>query len=260
MKLDEVVVVMVRPRGSRNVGMAARAIANHGLAGLVLVAPAAFDPDQARWMAPGAHDVVDAARIVATVEDAVADRRLVVGTTARRRRFRWPVWSPAQLADQVLDGHGPAAILFGPEHSGLSNDDLACCHGLLSLPTTDTSSLNLAQAITVTAHALRTRLAERRADPLPPPSSATTGTVAGLADDATDVLRRGGYLAGRSAEQVRGTLFRMLARVDVTRAEAGVLRGMLRQVRWTLEHPAEVLQRRSAPPPAGAGGAPSDDG
>ncbi len=237
MRLQDVRVVMVRPRGPANVGMAARAIANHGLGGLTLVAPAAFDPDEARWKAPGARDVVDDARIVATVADAVADARLVVGTTARRRRWDWPIWSPAQLADDVLARQGPAAILFGPEDAGLSNDDLATCHALLTLPTGDTSSLNLAQAITVTAHALRARLAEVEADPPQPAAMATVGHLARVGDDALSLLRDSGYLAGRSEEQVQGTLFRLLGRIDPTQAEAAMLSGMLAQLRWALDNP-----------------------
>ncbi|RME22923.1 MAG: hypothetical protein D6798_14630 [Deltaproteobacteria bacterium] len=236
MDLADIAVVMVRPRGSRNIGIAARAIANHGLGALVLVAPAAFDPDEARWNAPGAHDVVNGAIIVPTVADAVGASRLVVGTTARTRRLRWPVWTPGQLADAVRVGPGPASILFGPEHTGLSNDDLAWCHALLRLPTTEASSLNLAQAITVTAHALRDRVASTPSGPVAPPTSAPTAMVARIAEDATTVLGRSGYLAGRSAAQVRGTLFRMLARLGITHAEAAMLRGMLSQVRWALEH------------------------
>lgn len=239
MQLDQVRIVMVRPRGPANVGMAARAIANHGLGGLVLVAPACFDPDEARWKAPGAHEVIDQARIVATVDEAVADARLVVATTARRRRWGWPVWSPAELAQQVAEASGPAAVLFGPEDAGLANEDLARCHALLTLPTSEHSSLNLAQAITVTAHALRAGAPAPEDAPRPAPEGPPVALLSDLTDNALEVLRLGGYLRGRSEEQVQSTLFRLLSRLDASRAEAGMLNGMLAQVRWTLEHPSE---------------------
>ncbi|MCB9780155.1 MAG: tRNA (cytosine(32)/uridine(32)-2'-O)-methyltransferase TrmJ [Alphaproteobacteria bacterium] len=237
MDLTDVRIVMVRPHGPANVGMAARAIANHGLGGLVLVAPACFDPDQARWRAPGAHHVIDEARIVATVDEAVADAKLVVATTARRRRWPWPVWGPAELGAQIQDQPGPAAILFGPEPSGLENDDLKACRALLTLPTGDHSSLNLAQAITVTAHALRARWSEDHADPLPPRKHAPTALLSALSDDALAVLARSGYLRSRSPEQVRATVQTLLARLAPDHSEAGMLRGWAAHARWALEHP-----------------------
>lgn len=237
MELSQVTVVLVRPRGPANVGMAARAVANHGLAGLTLVAPQAFDPDEARWRGPGATHIIDRARIVASVPEAVADARLVVGATARPRRWEWPVWTPSALADNVLDRHGPAAILFGPEDAGLSNDDLEPCTAVLTLPTGATSSLNLAQAVTVTAHALRVRLAERRAGPLPAHVPASAELLRAVTDQAEIVLELGGYLRGRSRQQIRGTLVRMLDRLGPDRSTAAILAGMVRQVRWTLTHP-----------------------
>lgn len=239
MELSQVHVVLVRPRGPANVGMVARGIANHGLGGLVLVAPPAFDPDEARWRAPGATQVIDQAHIVSTVAEAVAQSRLVVGTTARRRRWRWPVWSPGELAERVLEQEGPAVLLFGPEDAGLSSEDLAGCHALLTLPTGPASSLNLAQAVTVTAHALRTRLAESQADALPPRRAATAARLQALREETEAVLELGGYLRGHSPEQLRVTLQALLARLSPDGAEAGMLQGMVHKVRWTLEHPGE---------------------
>lgn len=239
MLLSEIQVVLVRPRGPANVGVVARAVANHGLGGLVLVAPAAFDPDEARWKAPGAHEIIDRARIVATVDQAVAEARLVVGTTARKRRWDWPVWDPAALAVEVQARPGPACLLFGPEDTGLSNEDLEPCHAVLTLPTGAASSLNLAQAVTVTAHALRSQLAALPASAPVSSLPAHTGLLRAIVAQAETVLERGGYLRGRSAEQVRGTLLRLLARLGPDAAEAGMLHGMLAHVRWSLEHPGE---------------------
>lgn len=237
MRLDQVRVVMVRPRGPANVGIAARAIANHGLAGLTLVAPEAFDPEEARWNAPGAHAVIDQARFVASVDEAVAEATLVVAATARRRRFDWPVWGPPELAREVEARPGPAALLFGPEHTGLANEDLRRCHALFTLPTGSHSSLNLAQAITVSCHALRVRAAEDT--PAPRRPAAAAALLAELSDNGLQALRAGGYLEGRSEDQVRSTLFRLLDRLAPDQEEAGRLNGMLAQVLWTLEHPQD---------------------
>ncbi len=228
--LEQVRIVLVRPRQPKNVGVVARAIANHGIGGLTLVAPAAFDPEVARWAAPGATDVIDGATITATVAAAVADSTRVIGTTRRRRRWEWPIWGPAELVSAVLGAPGPTALLFGPEDSGLSNDDLGMCQALLRLPTSERGSLNLAQAVTVCCAALRAGDGPR--GPSAPDVAVPIGLQAALIDDAMGLLLQAGYLRGRPAQQVRGLLTRMLGRTDVV--EAGALRSMVRNVQHLL--------------------------
>ena len=257
MGLEQLFIVLVRPRQSGNIGAAARAVANHGLGGLVLVDPPAFDPDRARWMAPGAHDVVNAARIVGSVEEAVAPARLVIGTTARRRRWDWPVWGPDEVAAEVFGDPAPTAILFGPEDAGLSNEDLSLCHAALSLPTAEHASLNLAQAVTVTCAGLLAHARGRGAAPDVPtrqiPRRGEDGRAAwpsaepGLRADAAPVAQQAaavaeavalleevGYLDSRAPEQVQGTLHRLLGRANPTPREVNVLRGMAAALRYAL--------------------------
>ena len=87
-QLASVHIVLVAPRSAGNIGGAARAMANNGLGRLVLVAPPAFDPDRARWMAPGVHERIDSALIVGSVAEAIdsLDVVRVVGTSARAKR------------------------------------------------------------------------------------------------------------------------------------------------------------------------------
>ena len=89
------------------------------------------------------------AAIVATVEQAVTDCALVVGTTSRERRFGWPVMGPAELMPRLDETPGELAIVFGPEDTGLSNEDLRLCDILLRLPTSTHPSLNLSMAASV---------------------------------------------------------------------------------------------------------------
>lgn len=237
MALSRVWVVLVRPRGPINIGMSARAIANHGLGGLVLVDPRAFDPEEARWHAPGGREIIDQARIVGSVDEAVAEAGLVVGTTARRRRFDWPVWTSDQLPAEVFGQAGQTCLLFGPEDAGLSNEDLEPCHALFTLPTGASSSLNLAQAVTVTCHLLRRHLALLDPPAIPEVDEAPVGLLRALTGRAEEILRLSGYLRGRSPEQVRGTLFRLLGRLHPQRGEAAMMTGMVEHLRWTLMNP-----------------------
>ena len=235
--LAHVTVVLVRPQQNGNVGAAARAIANHGLGGLVLVDPPAFDPDEARWMAPHARHVVDAARIVGSVAEAVADRVRVVGTSGRARTAGTPVWSPETLAAQVCADPTPTAVLFGPEDAGLSNADLERCTAVLGLPTsTEQPSLNLGQAVTVTGSWLYARAQAARPDSSPPAPTAPAPQAlrdAAVAD-ALGVLDAVGYLRSRSPSQVRATLHQALAHLAHDARYLAVLRGMLKPVRHAL--------------------------
>lgn len=235
--LGRVRVVLVRPQQHGNVGVAARAVAKHGLGGLTLVAPPAFDPERCRWRAAGGEAVIDAARFAATVGEAVAESELVVGTSARSRRIRWQVWSPADLARAVVEEgrlQVPTAILFGPEDFGLSNDDLARCDAVVALPTEGGSSLNLGQAVAVVCSALlqSARGAAFAGTPPAPRRAAPAGLLDLAVDDAMEILARTGYLSTRSPVEARATLTRLLRRAAPGPEEAGALRGMLKKVKW----------------------------
>lgn len=236
--LEHVSVVLVRPRQPGNVGTAARAIANHGLGGLVLVDPPGFDPERARWMAPGAGHVIDGARFVSSVEEAVAGAWLVVGTTGRNRRWSWPIIGPGELADRALGAPGPVALLFGPEDTGLTNQDMASAAMALCLPTAEHASLNLGQAVTVLASTLL--MAREAARPRPEGEAragwASVGQRGAAVDEAMALLGATDHMAGRSPEKVRGTLFRLLGRADPSDSELGALRGMVKSLDYSLRH------------------------
>ena len=252
-------VVLVRPLQAGNVGASARAMKNMGLRDLVVVAPRTDKPERAWWMAPGAHDILQQASEVQTVEDAVEGCTLVVGTTARGRRLRWPVMHPDELAQRVLEHPGRVAILFGPEDSGLDNESLLLCHALATVPTDEAHSLNLAQAVLLIAHhifeearrrgykpPLRRRQARRgtRTHPAAPANMrglhdnpAAANLVSEAARQAVALLGRTAYLLGRNPDQVRLTLYHLLQRANPTQREVGILLGMLAKLAFVVENP-----------------------
>jgi tRNA/rRNA methyltransferase len=146
------VIVLVRPQLGENIGTAARAMANFGLAEMRIVAPRdGWPSDRARSAASGADRVVDAAALYDSTEDAVADLTLVLATTARPRGMVKPVETPASATRAMAAaraGGGRAGVLFGPERTGLSNDEVALADAILSVPVNPAfASLNLAQAV-----------------------------------------------------------------------------------------------------------------
>ena len=131
---------------------------NMGLGNLWLVNPCSF-PDEASYArAAGASDVLDRARVVSSLDEALADCVLVMGTSARGRKVPWPVCAPPEAAAAAAEHaeNGPVAMVFGRENHGLSNDELQRCHYHIHIPTNpDYSSLNLAMAVQVMCYELR---------------------------------------------------------------------------------------------------------
>jgi TrmH family RNA methyltransferase len=251
-------VVLVEPLHPGNVGAAARAMQNFGLRRLVLVAPPAYDPERARWMAPGCAELLAEARIVATLDEALEGVHRAIGTTARHRRFGQPVLEPDAAARLVLDEDGVTALLFGREDSGLSNDVLQRCGALLRIPTAEHASLNLAQAVLLCGHVLfeeaRRRGAEAPGRTLGGTRARTTARVARvgskdrradlpelepLAGEVVHLLGEVGYLRGTAPAKVKLTARSLLQSAAMTVKEVEALRGMVGRIRWALEHPGE---------------------
>jgi tRNA/rRNA methyltransferase len=144
-------VVLVSPKHQGNVGAVARAMANFGLADLWLVAPRCHVGREAEAMAVHGADVLAAATVVATLDEALADRTVVVATSARPRTADAHASSTPEAALARLHGHA-GALVFGPEDTGLSNAALDRSDVVLTIPTAPYASLNLAQAVVLLAY------------------------------------------------------------------------------------------------------------
>lgn len=150
-------IVLVRPQMGENIGSAARIMANFGLAEMVLVAPRDGWPNpKASDMAGKALNILDDARVVETVADAVADCTFVLATTSRDRAMHLPVIDMRQAMSTAREKsvmNQRVAILFGPERTGLENEDLIHADSVVSIPVAPTyPSLNIAQAVAIAAY------------------------------------------------------------------------------------------------------------
>lgn len=151
------IVILVRPQLGENIGMAARAMLNCGLSALRLVSPRDGWPNaKAQRAASGADVVLDKAKLFASVGEAVADLERVVATTARNRELSQRIVTPRRAASEMRAWIGQAekvGILFGPERTGLTNDDMVHADTALSIPLNPQfSSLNIAQAVLLVAY------------------------------------------------------------------------------------------------------------
>jgi TrmH family RNA methyltransferase len=241
MDLGRVGVVLVRPARPANVAAACRALKNMGLSSLAIVdPPPGLDAPEARALAYGAWDLLDAAERPRALRDAVAGSTLVAGTSGRAHP---DAWTPRRLAAEASArmGRGRLAVVFGPEASGLRDDELAQCHLRVHIPADPAHpSLNLAQAVLLIAYELRLAAAAVSADGEAGRSAAAEPAPAGDLETALDGLRQAfldiGYLSAANPDAILSEWRGLLARAGPTAREISLLRGLARQVKWAGTH------------------------
>ena len=230
---ERVRMVLVEPTHPGNIGAAARAMKNMGLTQLVLVNPLRYPDPEARFRAASAVDVVDAARVVPTLADAVDDCTLVIGTSARSRRVPWPMVDAREAAGRLLAEAptAPVAVVFGREASGLTNEELARCQLHLMVPTDPAyPSLNLSMAVQLVAYELRMAWLDAGARPPEPPWDrpwAESAAVERLLEHLERLLRASGFLDEREPGTVLLRLRRLFFRTRLDQVEVNILRGFL---------------------------------
>jgi TrmH family RNA methyltransferase len=231
-------VVMVATRNPLNLGASARAMANFGFSCLRVVNPYDVAFREAR-SAVGAAALLRAAETYETVADAIADCRLVVGTTSvGHRELQHPLRRLEYGARLILRAltQGPVGLLFGSEKFGLSNEDISLCHWLMRIPTVNQDlSMNLGQAVALCLYELARDPGAVNARPAKA-TPATAGEMEQITSLLIQVLHRSGYVnpltAASSEEKVR----RMARRFRITARDAPVLMGFLRQILWKLKN------------------------
>lgn len=247
MSLAHCRVVLVRTHYPGNLGATARIMHNFGLRELVLVEPIADLHDrQARQMSTHGEGILDAARIVPTLEQAVADCVLVIGTTGPEGGLfrRQSVGEPAEILEHAMApvlGGQPVALVFGPEPAGLSNDEVTRCHHLIHISThADYTSINLAQAVAICLYELRSQWL----------CAVMPGYHAELAPFAEQqqmfaqlrlALEEIHFLYGAKADALFHAVRHLLGRAQLTTMEVKVLLGLARQIRWYVAHAPRTM-------------------
>ena len=242
MNLDNIKIIMVGTTHSGNIGAAARAMNNMCISNLVLVDPKCPVGEVAYGRASGANAVLDQRTTVSSLGLALTDCELVIATSARRRSLAWPELGPTQMADMLfnLDADARVALVFGREHSGLTNDELQMCNYMVCIPTNpDFSSLNVASAVQVICYEIyrqfgglteakkvdtkkaSSKLADE--DELP----ATSGEIEGYFEHLLQVLTTTRFLNPDKPGIIMQRLRRLYMRAGLSRNEVNILRGML---------------------------------
>jgi tRNA (cytidine32/uridine32-2'-O)-methyltransferase len=226
-------IVLVGTTHPGNIGAVARAMRTMGLERLSLVSPRHFPSDEATARAAGADYLLEQARVCATLEEALAGCRFVVGASARLRGLSWSTLAPREAAPRLVaeSAHGEVAVVFGRESSGLSNDELASCHALLHIPTDPGfSSLNLAMAVQVVAYELRLATLAGDAAPLVQPRVDPLATIEDLErfyEHLERALTAAGFLNPANPRHLMLRLRRLFSRALLEEKEVRILRGVL---------------------------------
>lgn len=226
--------VLVETSRAGNIGSVARAMKTMGFSDLVLVAPRAADPlhdPEAVAFASGAIDVLEGARIVATIDEALEGCQFAAAVSARLREFSPPVTTPREFAGHVASQAGlSAAVVFGNERVGLPNQIVQACNVLINIPANpDYSSLNLSQAAQVVAYEGRMACA---GEPVPSHaigfqgSTASVTQIEGMYAHLEQALVALGFLNASNPKKLMPRLKRLFSRTGLETEEVNILRGI----------------------------------
>ncbi|HIK23967.1 MAG: RNA methyltransferase [Cyanobacteria bacterium J003] len=239
--LPAVRIVLVEPQGEINIGSIARVMKNMGLQQLWMVSPRC-DPkgELAQRWAVHAEDVLQQAKVTDSLEAALADCQRVFATVGRDvADLALPCWTPRQAAPQLL-AVAQSALVFGREDRGLTNAELECAQGLVKIPTANTyPSLNLAQAVAVCCYELWLTACDS-VGTFPQGDAVPFERLQGFYDHLEQVLLQIGFLYPHTAASRMTKVRSLLGRAYPTEAEVALLRGMVRQVEWAIQHAATI--------------------
>ncbi|GAA3911446.1 tRNA (cytosine(32)/uridine(32)-2'-O)-methyltransferase TrmJ [Litoribacillus peritrichatus] len=237
--LSNIRIVMVNTTHPGNIGAAARAMKTMGLSELVLVEPKRPIDDEAIARSSGATDVLESAQIVPSLEEAIEDCGLVIGTSARSRSIPWPLLNPRQCAEQsvLTSKRQKVAIIFGREDRGLTNEELAKCNFHVHIPTNpDYSSLNIGAAIQVICYEMRMAIElqvsgdEQLWGVEWDRELASSKELDGLIDHLEQVMVTSEFLDPENPRYIMTRMRRLFNRAMPDKVEVNVFRGILSSI------------------------------
>jgi TrmH family RNA methyltransferase len=231
--LDNIVVILVGTKHPGNIGSVARAMHNMGLKHLRLAAPQCTPNEESERLACGGKSVLEGVRTYRTLRSALRGLHFIVGTTGKTGGRRRQTVSPRSLAPRII-AHAQkqrAGILFGPEDTGLVDDDLLPCQMLLRIPTDPAAhSINLAQAVMIVSYELL--LASLDREPARTIRLAPVEQVEAMYAQLEQSLLQIGFLSHQNARHMMFSLRRFMGRAGLEAEDVGTLRGIARQIAW----------------------------
>ncbi len=228
--LDNISIVLVDAKTPANIGSVARGMMNMGLSRLVLVNPPRDGNNDARRLAAGSHEILEKAAVFGTLKEAVSDQGLVVGVSRQRSRRRKNVRAPRDMAKRVVPllGRNLVSLVFGNEVNGLENSDLALCHELIAIPSSEKfPSLNLSHAVMVVMY----EIFIEAAGPCPETRElAAARELERFYGHLKDSLLSIEFVDDRNEEHILFSLRQLFGRARLDAREVSILQGILSSV------------------------------
>lgn len=237
--LENVNIVLVRPLYAGNIGSSARAMMNMGITDLRLVSPQEVQTEESRFLAVNAWEIVEKAPVFSSLEEAVADSSLVVGTTCRRgRRARVREHTPREIAPLLLEKtlKGEVSVVFGPERGGLTERELATCQYLVNIPASpELPTLNLSQAVLVVCYELFSCGISGGISPGSKADLPTQQEREQMFGQIESTLLDLGFLSSSNPGHIMKSIRRMLGGQNLTRRDVQIMRGIMSRIDWYME-------------------------
>ena len=234
--LNNISIVLYKPRFPENIGSAARAMQNMGIKNLIVVEPENCDLTKMLKMAThSAADIIQEMLVYETLSQAIDKFSYVVGTTARLGGERPVVKRPSVISQDLVSitQNNPTAILFGPEDKGLTNKEIKYCQSLLNIPTAEFSSLNLSQAVMIICYELFIASMPDTQKFLP--RLANTNELEAMYDQLQDIFIRISFINHENPDHWMLNLRRFFGRLNLRARDVKIIRGICRQIDWYTE-------------------------
>lgn len=239
-QLKNISVVLYKPKYAGNIGAVARAAKNTGIRKMIVVGTDDFDREEMRQRSTHlAADVLDDIRYIENAAEAVSPFNYIVGTTARTGKARGPFVTPRQAAQTIADisQKNKVALLFGPEDTGLANEQLRLCHMVVTIPTSrEFTSLNLSHAVMILCYEIFTASCIAVTASEATPKLALSSELEGMYGQIKTLLADIGFLNPENPDYWMMHLRRFFTRAGILSREVKIVRGICRQLQWYAHH------------------------
>jgi tRNA/rRNA methyltransferase len=235
--VTEVKIILVESAGSLNVGSVARVMKNFGFSQLVLVNPQCdYLGKEAKMMAVHAQDILESAVVVKTLPQALAGCKHAIATTGVPHDWQAPLETPRTALPWLLETSGqPAALIFGREDRGLSNQELNYAQRFVRIPTNPLyTSLNLATSVALCCYEMSQFTTNDNSNTIPPREIAPLDVVESYYQHLQSLLLDIGFIYPHTADSRMEKIRQIYNRAQLQTQELSMLRGILRQIKWAM--------------------------
>jgi tRNA/rRNA methyltransferase len=239
-KTKNISIVLYKPKYAGNIGSVARAAKNMGISNIIVAAAAGFDREEMQQRSTHlAADVLDQIQYIERLDEALGGFHYIVGTTARLGKARGPFISPRAAAQNIADisQKNKVALLFGPEDTGLANEELRLCQAVVTIPTSrEFTSLNLSHAVMILCYEIFTASSAAAAGAQATPRLARSEELEGMYGQIKTLLADIEFINPENPDYWMMHLRRFFARSALLSREVGIVRGVCRQLQWYAHH------------------------